>query len=771
MDLNWNVNSITWNATSLDSGAAEIYSSSTTLTLQAGLNNNSGGQINVYPNIVLPAFQAWNDTTTQTSATGGPGTVIYGAISGPGGIEKTGTGTLLLNSTANSFSGGLTITAGVVQGADGGALGTSTGSVQLNGGILRFVPSSSTVTVNQNIVLNSGASSIQSRFGNVTFNGSISGSAALQLVPDSSIGSFRQSDYTWSGTNTYSGGTVLGAVSVSITGTSQSLGTGGVTVQDGGVLSLSAETNLAPGQKVALQTGGVVVLNNAAINPAHVIDSNPANTTGGTLSLGVNYASPLDMSTIGNGQLFLGSTGNVNYTAATLGAAADGVYRVGGGSGPLNSTAPSLTFSGTNNLFTGTNSVLVGSSHLSLQREAMSSSTIVFSNANNYSGGTTLYAGTLAVGNDNALGSGLLTFAGGALKSSSDARTIPNSVLFTSLAHLGGTATLTFTGPVDLGGNSPQLFGSTTGTIFANTISDGGLVLLGGSWTLAAANTFSGGVTVGNNATLSFSSDGNFGAAGTPIAFLQGVLKPTASVTTNRPLTIGSSNGNTVNTNGQILTFCGSVAANGDFTKTGAGTLIFSGGVTSVANANGLSTATIQQGTLQLQNSNSGSTLAYTVQNGATLSGTGFAGWTDIAPGGHLSPGVNGSGNLSFTSVLDLAGGAYVDFNLGSASSDEILLAGGGLGQGSGQPAGKVLVNLFDDGGLTPGQTYTLFDWSNGGTSTLPATDFQVASGPVGGTFAVVGDTLQLTTTSIPEPATASMLLGGLALLGSRRRR
>ena len=361
MDLNWNIHSITWNATSLNNSSIariNVPFQNTTLTLHAGLSNGSGGQVEIYPNIVLGAFQTWGDTTTSLADTSlRPGTYIFGTISGVGGMQKTGGGTLRLLANTNSYAGGTVITGGAVEVSSGDALGTAA-SVQLDNGILRFASyqeTAVTVALPQNLVLGANGGTMETRRGDVTLNGLISGAGQLRFEPDSSRSSFTQSRYSLTRANTYTGGTVLGAVTVDLTGFSQSLGTGGVTVKSNGVLGLSAETNLAPGRKVALEAGGVLVLKSAAINPADIIDSNPANTTGGTLSLGVDYGNALDMATLGNGQLFLGSTGAVNYTATALGAGAGGVYRLGGGSGARSGFAPVsiLTFAGMDNLFTG----------------------------------------------------------------------------------------------------------------------------------------------------------------------------------------------------------------------------------------------------------------------------------------------------------------------------------------------------------------------------------------------------------------------------------
>ena len=331
------------------------------------------------------------------------------------------------------------------------------------------------------------------------------------------------------------------------------------------------------------------------------------------------------MAALGNGQLFLGSTGAVSYTATTLGAGTDGVYRLGGGSGARSGFAPAsiLTFGGTDNLFTGARSVVIGSTNLSQTSDARGASTVVLRNPNDYSGGTTLVGGTLAVGHDGALGSGALTITLGHLNSDNGARTIANPVVFSSPAgaalYFGGAENLTLTGTVNLGGTAHLFFGQNPRTIFTNTMSNGAVTLVGGAWTLAGTNSFSGGLFLADNAVLDFSRDGNLGAAGSPLTFQGGVLRPAAPLSTPRPVSV-SSFGGFIDTDGQTLTFTGAVSGGGPLTKKGTGTLIFSGG------GKTFGTVTIRQGTLRLDNTGSANGMQVIVQNGGTFGGNGSAG-------------------------------------------------------------------------------------------------------------------------------------------------
>jgi fibronectin-binding autotransporter adhesin len=215
-------------------------------------------------------------------------------------------------------------------------------------------------TLNQNVTLGSGIATIQATNGSIAFTGTISGPGQLNLQYNYYLSS-PAIDYAFSGVNSYSGGTVIGSASVGVTGTSQSLGTGGVTLENGAVLTLNAESNLAPGQTVAMQSGSVLVVSSSSINLVNLIGTNPAETTGGTIALtGTRCGTALNMSAIGNGQLFLGSSDtNVIYTATSLGVGAGGVYRLGGGSTTLTSS-PKLTLASGPNLLTGSNSVIIG---------------------------------------------------------------------------------------------------------------------------------------------------------------------------------------------------------------------------------------------------------------------------------------------------------------------------------------------------------------------------------------------------------------------------
>jgi autotransporter-associated beta strand protein len=531
------------------------------------------------------------------------------------------------------------------------------------------------------------------------------------------------------------------------------------------VLELAAESNLAAGQKVALQPGSVLVLRSAAINPGNLINTT-ALTTGGTLSLGVDYSTPLNMATLGNGQLFLGSSGSVSYTASTLGAGAGGVYRLGGGSGASDAMAPPLvlTFSSMLNLFTGPRSVLIGSS-VSQSSDVRNSSKVVFSHANNYTLGTTIAAGSLGVGHDNALGSGPLNITGsGGLFAEGGARSLANPIVFGANSGsftFGGAnslSKLTLTGTVDLGGGSRVFDPGWGTTTFSNTISNGSLILSGGLWSLTGTNTFSGGLTL--TGTLDWSDDRQLGAVGAPVTLWSGRLRSSGTLTTTRPLVIAGSGG-TIETLGQTLTLTGSISGSlNSLRKEGPGTLILSG-----SDKSGY--LEIKEGTVRFDNSGPNGSMSVLVERGATLGGNGALGRAIIQPGAHLAPGTEIPGTLQVNGGLTLNSGALLDFDLGLTRFDQIILGSGMLDRHF--QTDPVVINISNAGGLAIGQSYTLIDW-NAGDADVTLGDFQLRPGSIQGDLAFVDKSLQFTVTQIPEPGALPLLMMAGLLLTTRSR-
>lgn len=181
----------------------------------------------------------------------------------------------------------------------------------------------------------------------------------------------------------------------------------------------------------------------------------------------------------------------------------------------------------------------------------------------------------------------------------------------------------------------------------------------------------------------------------------------------------------------------------------------------------------VRNGSLLANNSSGSATGSggVTVKNGATLGGAGFiAGVTQIESGGTLAPG-NSPGTLTFDGGLSLDTGSILNFELGT-SSDLIRVAGGTL-TGSAS-AGGITLNLANSGGFTAA-TYTLFNFSGATTSSFDVSDFTFGTTISGYTYSlgIVGSTLQLTASAIPEPSTYAALagLGALGLVFWRRRR
>jgi autotransporter-associated beta strand protein len=197
-----------------------------------------------------------------------------------------------------------------------------------------------------------------------------------------------------------------------------------------------------------------------------------ANTYRGGTILVAGTLMVQDGTNIGGGRLTLaGGTFNSGFSPITFGnGTTDPVTIQGtvtfGGAGPITFNSPiSLAASPGNfaNLIVNNSSITFAgqlsesSSGIGLFKSGPG--TLVLMNNNTYSGFTSLLAGTLAVGDDHALGSGLVVLGNGGSYSAGEtlqavgAHTLTNAVQINNNLTFGGADNLTLAGAVTLGGS------------------------------------------------------------------------------------------------------------------------------------------------------------------------------------------------------------------------------------------------------------------------------------------------------------------------------
>ncbi|OWT74341.1 MULTISPECIES: autotransporter-associated beta strand repeat-containing protein [unclassified Achromobacter] len=643
------INSGTWNvtgtlatqSTAINGGALLLNDGSTFGTGQVAVSG--GALVANVPSVSLS--NAFNLGAGGLSVQGGNALALNGVVAGSGGVTKGGLGTLTLGS-ANAYTGGTTLSGGTLALGNGAALGT--GALNVAG--TTTLQNNSAMTVGNLVALNGDLTVTNAT--DLGLTNTISGTGALIKTGAGTL--------TLSGNNTYAGGTTLGGGGLTV-GSNSALGTGAVTVNGANTLQSSVAAGLQ--NTVILNNGSALTVtgaNDLALNGAVNGAGRLAKTGTGVLTLGGinNYSGG---TTLAGGTVNLGSptpfgSGAISVTGATT------LNSLGGltvGNAVALTGAP-LTVTGTNAL------ALSGgiSGNGSLVKNGTGSLTL--GSTNTYTGNTTLNAGTLVAGANNALGSGSLIVGGAATLDSSAAAALANAVQLNGALTVAGSNNLTLGGAMTGVGQLTKN-GAANLTLNGANTNSGGVVLNAGTLTLGNAGALGSGLlTVGGNATL----------AATNLAVANGVRLgsgTTLGIQTGGGATaLGSATGTITGGGALALNDAGTLTVSGNNSYQGgttlnAGRLVLDSdtalgvGPLTVAGAATLDTTAAAAGTRQLANNvNLASALTVDTANNLNLSG-------NVTGAGTLVK--NGTGLLALNGTGNAYGGLVINAGTVQASS------------------------------------------------------------------------------------------------------
>jgi autotransporter-associated beta strand protein len=430
--------------------------------------------------------------TSQFRIGGGQSVTWAGLIANgasAGSLQLAGGGVLSLTNSANSYSGGTSVTNGstLAVSVDGvmGTGGLALGDAGSNG-TLRVLDGSS-LSSSRSVFLGGGGGIIDTvGSASVSLNGPVSGAGSLTKVGGGTL--------TLGGASSYSGGTNLNGGTLRVS-SSNVFGSSAMNVSGGTTLDLNGFNQSLP----SLSGSGAVLLGSATLSTggdgSTTTFSGPiagsgslVKTGGGTFTL--QGANTYTGGTIISGGTLSGNTsslqGNiVNNAAVIFTQGSDGAYRgsLSGSGSLLKNGGGRLTLNGSHSM-TGLATIAQGSLALngSLAGSVLASSGTTFLMAGSVGGGVTVNGGTFLM--SGTVGGGVAV----------------NGGTFQMSGTVGGGVTAnggTVTGSGAVGG-SVTLNGGTL------TVGDAGLssstpALVGSSAPRTAAGDPAGGLTIGTN--------------------------------------------------------------------------------------------------------------------------------------------------------------------------------------------------------------------------------------------------------------------------------
>jgi len=556
------------------------------------------------------------------------------------------------------------------------------------------------------------------------------GAGVLTLAPVAAAG------------NTYSGGTTITQGTVAIAA-DNALGAaiGGLTF-NGGTLQLNQTLNLAGTRAISINAPGGTINTQAFSTTISqgVAGAGALTKTGsGTLTMtGANtYAGGTN---IAGGTLQLGSGG----TSGSI------VGDVANNGALVFDRADAVAFPGT---ISGSGSVM----------QAGSGTTILTAN-NTYTGGTTISAGTLQLGNGGTSGSivGDVANNSALVFNRSDVSSYGGVISGVGSVTQGGSGTTvlsgdsTYTGGTTIAAGTLQLGdGGTSGSIVGDVANDGSLIVNRSDLvTFPGLISGTGSVTQAGAGTTVLTGDSTY-TGGTSIT--GGTLQLGDGGTSGSILGDITNNGSLVFNRSDTVTFPGIISGSGELTQAGAGTTVLNAdnpftGATTVA------TGTLAIGDAQHANAALSGNGAVTVASGATLGGYGSV-TGNVTNAGTIAvadalPAFASSGSGAFTinGTLTNAGlaavggagvgnrlnvaGSYVGNNgtvalntvvAGDNAASDRLVISGPASTATGTSALKI-TNIGGSGAATLANGIQVIEANNGATTDLSA--FRLA-GPV----------------------------------------
>lgn len=728
------INALGQNATANVAAGANLF-----ITNQArlgSLNGNGAVTVSTGNNLVIGA--------------NGANSNFGGQLDGKGRLTKNGTGSLVLSGN-NTLTGPALVNAGslwvdgslastsllVYSGAALGGTGSIAGDVTLMGGASLNLPDGHTLSVGS-LGLNT-YSIVNASLGAPALGG---GTALLNVAGDLTLGgTLNVNDAGGFGTGVYR----LMNYGGNLTDTGMRFGNipGSVQLADLTLQTAVAnQVNLlvaAPNVTVQFWDGSQSAGNGMIEGGSGTWNGANTNWTGVDGSTNRSWA--------GNFAVFLGAAGTVTVAGAqsTTGMqfVTDGYVLERGALGSLNLVNGDQGYASVRvdpGVTATINAPLTGNGTLA----KLDAGTLVLNGSNGYTGGTALNGGTLVLGNDKALGNGLLTAANGTTLDSNTAVTVRNNVMLNGALAIAGS-------------NAMDLNGAVGGA--------GGLIKNGAAnLTLSGANTYeggtllnAGGLIVGNGAAL---GSGTLTVGGAATLDATQALALANNIALNAGLTVPGS---------QDLTLNGNISGTGSLTKNGASTLTLNG-------ANAYTGGTyVNSGTLALGAAGSlAATGTVTVASGATFD-------LSAGQGAQVFGTLAGAGNIKMGANSLLVGGSADGIFGGSVIGTGTLVKQGTGTQTLTGANGYTGGTLVTDGTLRAGSATALvqgtaYEVLSGAVLDLNGNSLQASSLNGAGTVALGGASLtaniaagQLSTYSglfMGEGTVVKTGLGALALTG-----